>query len=346
MADNELLALEEEEVSYGIEGLKILIYGSNNLGKTPQAFKFPKPLLLMGEAGGSALKGYKKAMTSKRVFLNAVKDLTDEKTLTKMKEKYQTIILDCVEDIIDLFEIAICREYGVKDVGEIQQLEKGNPNGYSVYRREFKQNINLLTSCGYTVIFIAHEETIEIPTGKKDSKGNDITRSFIQPKGSKGEKSSSRFIKDLCDFRFYIKSSGVDPETNKTIMSKAWCVQTDEFYAGSKFDIIPVINPFTADNLIKEMTEAQKRTAEEQDSGLKVFERNTDSYKREDYLRDIHPYVTKLFPLYKELVLQIIAEQLGDDKKVSDATDEQLVELETIYNNLSSLALDRGIVVD
>ena len=55
----DLLSLEETGVNYGIEGLKLLIYGSNSLGKSPQAMKFPKPLLLMGEAGGTAIKGYK-----------------------------------------------------------------------------------------------------------------------------------------------------------------------------------------------------------------------------------------------------------------------------------------------
>lgn len=347
MASFDLLEFlqEEEDVSYGLEGIKILIYGGNTLGKTPQAMKFPKPLLLMGESGGGAIKGHKKLMSSKKAFVDMVKQLTDEKTLDQVKQNVQTVILDTVEDIIELFETAICKEYGVKDVGEIQQLQKGNPNGYSVYRREFKQYINLLTGCGYTVIFIAHEETVEVPIGKQDEKGNEITKTFIQPKGSKGDKSSSRFIRDLCDFRFFIRSNGVDRETNKTIMSSAWCVQTDSFYAGSRFNIVPIVNPFTADNVIKAIEDAQKKSAEEQDSGLKVFERNTSGYTKEDYLKDIKPYMEKLYGMYPNLVLDIVQAQLGD-KKVSEATDEQLVELETIYNNLSSLALDRGIIVD
>ena len=346
MASNSLLDMTEEGVSYGLDGLKLMIYGGNNIGKTPQAMRFPKPLLLMGETGGSALKGYKKHMTSKKVFVDYVKQLTDEKTLDKMKEKFQTIVLDCVEDIIELFEIALCKEYGVKDVGEIQQLEKGNPNGYSVARRDFKQQINLLTGCGYTVIFIAHEETIQLPTGENDEKGNAITRDFIQPKGSKGDKSSSRFIRDLCDFRFYIVSSGFDKETNKVIMSKAWCVQTDAFFAGSRFNVKPLINPFTAENIIEAIEEAQKKTAEDYGADLVAFERKTDSYTKEDYLSDIKPYMTKLYKLYPSLVLDIVSSQLGSGVPVSKATDEQLVELETIYTKLVDLAMDRGIYVD
>ncbi|PNX48578.1 MAG: hypothetical protein BV457_03445 [Thermoplasmata archaeon M9B1D] len=343
---NSLLDLEESGVSYGLEGLKIMIYGGNTLGKTPQAMRFPKPLLLMGESGGSALKGYKKLIKSKKVFIDTVKELTDDKNLDSMKDKFNTIVIDTIEDIIELFEIAICKQYGVSDVGEIQQLEKGNPNGYSVYRKEFKQQINLLTGCGYTVVFIAHEECVQIPTGENDKDGNAITKDFIQPKGSRGDKSSSRFIRDICDFRFFVMSNGIDKETNKTIMSKAYCVQTDAFYAGSRFNVKPVINPFTAENIIEAIEEAQKSSAEEYDAELVVYSRNTDNYTKEDYLVDIKPYMKKLYSLYPQLVLDIIENQLGSDKKVSDATEDQLTELETIYNNLVDLATERGIYVD
>lgn len=330
----DLLNLEETGVTYDLNGLKILIYGGNTLGKTPQSMKFPKPLLLMGESGGSALKGLKIPISKKKEFLDVVKQLTDEKTLDKMKEKYQTIILDTVEDIIEIFETAICQEYGCKDVGEIQQAQRGNPNGYSVYRREFKQQINLLCKYGYTVIFIAHEETIDLGDGK----------TFIQPKGSKGDKSSARFIRDLCDFRFYITSNGIDKETNKTIMSTAWCVQTEDFYAGSRYDIVPIINPFTAENVIKEIKEAQRKSAENYGADMVSFQREHE-YTKAEYLEEIKPYMLKLYKLYPEEVKFIIESQLGEDAKVSDAKETQIIELESIYNNLVILAEERNIDV-
>ena len=197
---------------------------------------------------------------SKKDFTKAVADLTDPKTLDAVKEKVKTIVIDTVEDVVELFKAAVCAKYGVEDVGQVQQAEKGNPNGYNLYRTQFKKQINLLTSSGYTVIFISHEETIQVSMGEFDDKGNELTRPFIIPKGSAGEKDSCRFIKDLCDFRFYISSNGIDKETKKTVMSEAWCVQTDKFYAGSRFNTVPVINPFTAENVIKEIEEAQKRS--------------------------------------------------------------------------------------
>ena len=155
MANLNLLGLEESGVSYGIEGLKILIYGGNTLGKTPQAMRFPKPLLLMGEAGGTAIKGYKVPIKQKKDFVDVVKQLTDEKTMEQMKEKFQTIVIDTATDIIEIYANATAREYGVRDVSEMN-ADLSLPNGYALYRTSFKSDINKLCSCGYTVIFISH----------------------------------------------------------------------------------------------------------------------------------------------------------------------------------------------
>ena len=251
-----------------------------------------------------------------------------------MKEKFQTIILDCVEDIIEVYKKAVALEYGCREVGEVQQAKKGNPNGYSLYRTQFRSDINNLCAFGYTVIFISHEETIEREDGTL----------YTQPKGSSNIKDSTRFIKDLCDFRFYIKSNGVDKETGKTIMSTAYCTETDTFYAGSRFDIVPVVNPFTAENIINAIIDAQKRSAENEGAELVEF-KMTEGYTKEDYLNDIKPYAMKLGELYPDEAEAIVAAQLGANKRISEARDNQLVELETIYNNLVALAQSRGVEV-
>lgn len=347
MANLNLLGLEESGVSYGIEGLKILIYGGNTLGKTPQAMRFPKPLLLMGEAGGTAIKGYKVPIKQKKDFVDVVKQLTDEKTMEQMKEKFQTIVIDTATDIIEIYANATAREYGVRDVSEMN-ADSSLPNGYALYRTAFKSDINKLCSCGYTVIFIMHEELVEIKeqqvvNGKVKAVGTGVFK--IIPKGSNSVKDSARFLKDMCDFRFYIKGNGVDEATGKTIMSTAYAHETAEYYAGSRFDIQPVINPFTAENLIEAMKEAQKRSAENYGADLVSFTMDSNGYTKQDYLDCIEPYVTALFELYPEEVEDIIYKQLGEGVRISEAKESQLVELETIYNNLVAFARERNVEV-
>ena len=348
MAKINLLELEETGVSYGIDGLKILIYGGNTLGKTPQAMKFPKPLLVMGETGGGAVKGRKVSITKKKDFVDLCNQLCDEKTLDKMKEIYQTIVIDTANDIIDLYKLAVAQEYGVRDVSEMN-ADPNLPNGYALYRDAFKTDINRLCGCGYTVIFIMHEELAEIKeqtvvtdkNGKTKVGATGTGRFQYVPKGSNSLKDSARFIKDVCDFRFYIKGNGVD-ENGKVIMSTAYCHETPEFYAGARFDIQNVVNPFTADGLIEAMTEAQKRSAENYGSDLVAFEMKHDDYTKADYLRDIQPVMEALWELYSSEVMEIVDSQLHG-VKVSDAKDSQLVELETIYTKLVALANERNI---
>lgn len=341
-----LLELEESGVTYGIEGLKILIYGGNTLGKTPQAMRFPKPILLMGEAGGTAIKGHKVPIKAKKDFVDVIRQLTDEKTLDKMKEKFQTVVIDTATDIIELYALATAKEYGVKDVSEMNS-NKDLPNGYALYRTAFKTDVNRLCSCGYTVIFIMHEELSEIKEqqvvgGKIKAVGNGVFK--IVPKGSNSVKDSARFIKDMCDFRFYIKGNGVDDKTGKTIMSTAYAHETAEYYAGSRFDIVPIINPFTAENLIKAMEDAQKQSAENYGADLVEFTMDENGYTKEDYIEEIKPIFMACYELYPDEVTEIVERQLGD-VSITDAKESQLVELETIYTNLLAFAQERHIEI-
>jgi hypothetical protein len=193
-----------------------------------------------------------------------------------------------------------------------------------------------------------HEELVEVKEqqvvgGKIKAVG---TGSFkILPKGSNSVKDSARFIKDMCDFRFYIKGNGVDENTGKTIMSTAYAHETAEYYAGSRFDIVPIINPFTAENLIKAMKDAQKKSAEDYGADLVTFTMDSNGYTKQDYLDCIEPYVNALYEIYPEPVLDIIYKQLGEGARISEANDSQLVELETIYNNLVAFAQERNVEV-
>ena len=49
---------------------------------------------------------------------------------------------------------------------------------------------------------------------------------------------------------------------------------------------------------------------------------------------------------YPERVKDIVATELGEGVKVSETTDEQLTELENIYNQMVTFACDQGIIVD
>lgn len=340
MAKIDIFAPQDNAMVCSLRGQKIMIFGNNRVGKTFQATRMEKPALLMTEAGGNARNCPKFPITDWDDFTNIVKQFTSQ--YDKASELYQTIIIDTAEELVALVEQKVAKRFGVLDVGMVQDAEKGNPNGYSLARNMFRQQVNLLTKFGYTVVFLLHEtedkEYIDPLTGEVTTK--------LVPFNSNKEKGSTRFLRNLCDFIIYIQGQGIDPETNEVIYSKALCKETKNVLAGSRYAIQTYINPFTAENLKEAIEKAIAKTAEDEGVGLTEFKNNFDGYTKEDYFEMINPYATKLFSLYPDYVKTTIENELGAGRKITSATDDEITELGNIYSEFVAFTCDRGIVVD
>ena len=329
--------LLNEEVKFegGLNGKKIMVYGSNNLGKTNQCSKLAdgKVLLIATESGASAVKCPKVPCMDWRTFKEVVNDMTKSSNVAKRLEQVRVIVVDTAENLVALSERAICNQFGVSDLSEIT----GKQNGYKLARTDFETQINKLCSVGYCVVFIAHEERV---TRTDELTGEEYV--YIQPKGTSNEKGSMRMLRDLCDFTIYLKSNGVDRETYKVIPSSAICVETKNVFARSRFDMVSMITPFTAKGLENAIEEAVKRSAETEDVDITdYFSNKKKGYGKDDYVEIIKPLVTKLWSICPDDVNETIMKYLG--KKVTDATEEDLVALDNIYNALVTKCTLLGI---
>ncbi len=328
--------LLEEEVTFetGIKGKKILLYGCNDVGKTKQMSKMPKPFLIMTEAGGSAINCPKEACDDWRHFKEIIDDLTNSKNLEKRRTQVETVIIDTAENLVAQSEKSVCNQFGVRDLSEIQ----GRQNGYKIARTDFELQINKLTSKGYCVVFIAHEERVEI-----EDEISGETYTFVQPKGTSNEKSSMRMLRDLTDFCIYLRPNGIDKETYKTIPSTAICRRTKNVFARSRFDIETFVDPFTAEGLIKAIEAAVEKSAKEENVEVSDYIEKKSKYTKDDYIEIITPYIQRLWDVCPDDVTSIIEAQLGEGRKISQATDDEMVALDNIYNNLVTKATLLGI---
>lgn len=336
MAKIDIFAPQDTSMVKGLEGQKILLYGGNDTGKTYQSTRLPKPMLLMAEAGGNARNVPKFAINEWNDFVQIVDQLV--KNYDKAKESFRTIVIDTDEALVDTNEDNVAKMYGVTDVGMVQDAAKGNPNGYSMSRGRFKNQINRLAKQGYTVVFISHEML--------DTTEGSPTYGKIIPYNSNKEKGSTKFIRDLCDFVIYTYANGVDAETGQTIYSSAICKETDKVFARSRYPMMQTyIKEFTAENLTKAIETAIAKTAEDEGAGLISFkEKNVvGGYTKEDYIQLLQPYVAKLFSLYPDYVAEQIESQLGVGKKLTEATDEQVTELGALYSTFIDFCTQRGI---
>ena len=328
--------LVKEEVTFdsGMQGKKLMVYGVNDTGKTKQLTKLDRPFLIMTESGGSAVNCPKVPCDDWRTFKEIIDDMTNKKNFEKRFEVCRTIIIDTAENLVNESERSVCAQFGVRDLSEIQ----GRQNGYKIARTDFEMQINRLTSKGYCVVFIAHEEKVEM---QDEISGE--TYMFVQPKGTSNEKSSMRMLRDLCDYCIYLRPNGIDKETYETIPSTAICRRTKNVFARSRFNIQTFIEPSTADGLIEAVEKSVIKSAEEENVAISKYTNKKKSYTKEDYFDIIKPYVERLFEVCGDEVVNIIEAQLGENRKVTDATDDELVALDNIYNNLVTKATLLGI---
>jgi hypothetical protein len=352
MAKINLRELKPEPIVKSLKGQKIYLYGSNDTGKTFQSAKLPKPLLLMTEPGGNAVACPKQTVTKWAIFKDIVSQLTSERVdkndkdgrfeWETMQDLFLTIIIDTVDNLVDEAEKSVCQEFGVRDLSEI---DKSEANGWAIYRKDFKTQIDRLCQFGYTVVFIGHEEV-----ETRDENGNTVTKKtkggtyyeFVQPKGSGNEKSSTRFVRDMCDFCMYLRPNGID-ENGVTIPSTAICKETKFSFGRSRYAIQTYIDPFNAVNLQDAIFAAIEKTAKDEGASLCGWEKKDTSLKAQDWIDMIKPYMQAIFTKSPEFVQAVVEEELGTGKKVSAATDEDVTQLENIYNKLVTFAANQQI---
>jgi len=349
MAKIDLRNLKSEGMVTSLRGQKIFLYGGNDLGKTYQACHLPKPLLLMTEAGGNAVNCAKVPVTKWAVFKDLVNQLTSEKTdkddknnrmeWETMQDLYQTIVIDTVDNLIEQAEKATCQEFGVRDLSEIEDTRK---NGYSIYRRDFKAQIDKLCMYGYTVVFIGHEEYADHDIVENNKR---VKIKYMQPKGSENVKASSRFVRDLCDFCIALVPNGVDEDGN-TILSTAICKETKEVFARSRYMIQSKIEQFTAKTLEDAILNAIKTSAANEGAETTEWVKSDNEYNAKDWIELIQPYYKAIFAKFPDKAKEIVELELGEGKKVSKATNDDVIALENIYNQMVTFAGNQGIKVE
>lgn len=321
------------KVAKGLEGKTILIYGSNRTGKTKNAVKFKKPYYMPFESGLNAIAGVPFLPIQKwSDFKKLNKQLTNSKTLDKAKELYQTLIFDGVESASLMCQDYICSKFEAESIGS------GN-GGYGLwkeYEAEFKRELNLLTSVGYTIIFISHEGTREFA----DENGEKYDK--IYPKG---DKRSIDPICDLCDIIAYAKVNGLD-ENGKETNSSLLMVNTKKYHAGSRFDyLIPYLKDFTAENLEQSICDAiteQEKNNKNSTIDYKKYINEIEAEKvektYEEIKEEIKEYVLKLKDAGRmEEYTAIVEEYLGKDGSVKEAKKSQTQQLELILDDLKNL---------
>lgn len=318
-------------VAHGLEGKTIMIYGTNNVGKTAQSVRAKKPFVLACESGLNALSGVRYyRINNWREFKKAIDQFTNKKTIDKAKEMYSTIIIDEVYASSLFCQKFVCDTYGEGCVS-LGANTNSKINLYQIYERLYWEQINKLVGAGYTVIFIGHVQ-------EKDG--------YVSPKG---DKRCLGPILDNCDIVAYVVPNGID-ENGKVIKSSAYFAQTNQFFARSRYDyMVTHIDEFTIENLEKAIAdgiEAQAKAEGVQtvDYAVQQEQNAPVVLSYEELMDQLQVYGGKLVEAGKsDLVTEIVENILGVGRKVTECTKKQIESIAIVLDDLKSACEELGL---
>ena len=332
-----LLDIAPHQVSRDLRGYSVFFYGDPKSGKTTIATKFPRHLLLAFEKGYNAIPGaMAQPINTWGEFRKVLRQLKDE----KVKEKFETIIIDTADIAYDYCEKYICanakRGDGGVGVDSIADIPFGK--GYGFVSKEFDDCLRSIVQMGYGLVLISHAADKTF----KDEAGNEYNQ--IVPTL---DKRARNIVSRLCDIIGYSRAV----MENDKLVTKLFIRGTPRYMAGSRFKYTPDYIDFTYDALVKAIGDAideQMKT-----DGKEYFTDARNNLHTEAIELDFDALLEtfnsivnnliekeseeKFTSYWQPRIVQITEKYLGKGQKVSNCSREQTEALDLIVSELKDL---------
>ena len=346
-----------QKMAIGVVGQRIMFYGGNESGKTIQAIELGKricaevsnnnpeiaPYVIQFENGTNACFDYYPVDgTDYGQVLEFISWLTPNNANLKKKrmEEAPVVIVDGAEKIKT---IAAAYTTDKKNVESLGDLAYGK--GYQIYRSYTDSPFIKLMSSGVTVIFVFHDEN-----GKYTDADGTEHENYTFPMGSGKDASVAQYIKDNCDFIFYLDKNTNDNGT-KT-MSIAHCAPTKDYFARNRYAMGTeefTVEPFTADGIYDYVKACGEGLAKSRGVKAVTMTEKKEALKQErshdELVADVKEIGAKLFKTSaKERAKEILNEYIEANgvEKFTELSDEQLAKVITDY---STLASEKGVEI-
>lgn len=339
MSGIDLLNIKPHQVSRDLRGYSVFFYGEPKSGKTTIATKFPRHLLLAFEKGYNAIPGaMAQPINTWAEFRKVLRQLKDE----KVKEQFETIIVDTADIAYDLCEKYICanakRSDGGFGVDSIADIPFGK--GYTMVAKEYDECLRSIIQMDYGLVLISHS----VDKTFKDEQGQEYNQ-IVPTLGNKPRAIVSR----MCDIIGY--SRGVQNE-DSTTSTKLFMRGTPRYVAGSRFKYTPDYIDFNYPSLVKAIGDAIDKQMEEDGTEYFTNERSNlykdtrDELNFDDLMDNFNSIVNNLIDNTEEeefksywqpRIVQITDKYLGKGMKVSQCSRDQVEALDLIVTDLQEL---------
>lgn len=341
----DIFNLQPSVITRDLSGKSFFIYGEPKSGKTSNAVKFPRPIIIGFEKGWNMLNGvYAQTIASWKDALYVKKQLLwDKEQVDKgVKEdtRFKTAIVDTVSLAYSQCEKFILNKEGVSFLDETE-----NKRGYKAVKEEFESYFQDLVKAGYTVVAIAHAEIKQI-------KENGVKYDRIQPQL---DKRGEAVLFGLCDVIGYAHSKMLEDGTTQMVLTMRG---SKELEAGTRSKYMSEEIPFTYEALLADMQHAidmeEQNGATVVDTPTEVYQDPTEKRDYKEVKKEVSELGVKIAKMTgnKEDVTSIVEKYLGRDtgesgqvRTVNACTAAQVDQLELILSDLKDKAEELGIEV-
>lgn len=271
-------------------------------------------------------------------FRKVLRQLKDE----KVKEQFETVIIDTADIAYDLCEKYICanakRSDGGFGVDSVSDIPFGK--GYTQVAKEYDECLRSIIQMDYGLVLISHS----VDKTFKDEQGQEYNQ-IVPTLGNKPRAIVSR----MCDIIGYSRS--VQDEEGKT-STKLFMRGTPRYIAGSRFKYTPDYIDFNYQSLVDAIGMAIDKQMEEDGSEYFTDERSNlykDTRAELDFDELLNSFNTIVNDLimqksneeFKEYwqprIVQITDRYLGKGMKVSQCSRDQVEALDLIVTDLKEL---------
>jgi hypothetical protein len=335
----DIFAIQPSVISRDLSGKSFFIYGDKKSGKTSNAVRFPKPLLVAFEKGYNMLSGvmaqpvnkWKEAIDIKKQLLKDAKAVEDG---DKKETTFKTIVVDTADIGYDMCEAFILAKEGVEYLDETE-----SKRGYKAVEREFDGFFQEIVKAGYTLVVISHSETKQL---KENGEKYDRTQPTVDKRGLK-------VLARLVDVIGYSTFEPKDDGTNEMVL---YLRGSKNLEAGSRNKYMSAKIPFTYNALLTDMQQAIDKLAK--DDGAVVSDKPIEVYKDQTENADFETTMSEIRKIAMAFKNQDISDKyttvtnnrLGKGKLVRDCDITQIDLLMLVIEDLRDIIKEDGILID